>query len=97
MGKNYYLSGEFNVTCDRCSKKIKAHQAKHEWTGFIVCGDCWEPRHPQDFVRARQDKISVPFTRPRPPDVFTVVLYDLYVQDGYYINPPGQQYIEEDI
>ena len=83
MSKNYYLSGEFNLTCDRCSKKIKAHQAKHEWTGFIVCGDCYETRHPQDFVRARQDKISVPFTRPRQVDVFVIVDYGMYVDSGY--------------
>ena len=75
MSKNYYLSGEFNLTCDRCSKKIKAHQAKHEWTGFIVCGDCYETRHPQDFVRARQDKISVSFSRPIPTLTFTDVPY----------------------
>ena len=83
MSKNYYLSGEFNLTCDRCSKKIKAHQAKHEWTGFIVCTTCFETRHEQDFVRARQDKISVPFTRPRPVDVFVIVDYYMYVDSGY--------------
>ena len=97
MAKNYYVSSGWNCTCDRCGQKKKASEVRQEWTGFLVCTTCFETRHPQDFVRARQDKISVPFTRPRPPDVFTVVLYDLYVQDGYYINPPGQQYIEEDI
>jgi len=97
MSKNYYTSGEWNFICDVCGKKIKSGRSRHRWDGFVVCEDDYETRHPQDFVRARQDKISVPFTRPRPPDVFTVVLYDLYVQDGYYINPPGQQYIEEDI
>jgi len=75
MGKNYYISGEFNLVCDRCSKKIKAHQAKHEWTGFIVCGDCWEPRHAQDFVKANTDKISVPFQRPVPEFVYVDVPY----------------------
>ena len=75
MAKNYYLSGEFNLTCDRCSKKIKAHKAKHEWTGFIVCGDCYETRHPQDFVKAHSDKISVPFVRPIPEYVFVDVPY----------------------
>ena len=75
MSKNYYLSGEFNLTCDRCSKKIKAHEAKHEWTGFIVCGDCFEHRHPQDFVRARQDRIRVSFSRPIPTLTFTDVPY----------------------
>ena len=84
MSKNYYLSGEFNVICDRCSKKIKAHQSKHEWTGFIVCGGCYEVRHPQDFVRARQDKISVPFIRPIPNEPFIAVPYNLYIDDGYF-------------
>lgn len=76
MGKNYYLSGEFNVTCDRCSKKIKAHQAKHEWTGFIVCGDCWEPRHPQDFVKARADKIVVDFQRPIQTPTYYICTFE---------------------
>ncbi len=74
MKKNYYLSGEFNLTCDRCSKKIKAHQAKHEWTGFIVCGDCYETRHPQAFVKAKVDKITVPFQRPIPELAFLHLL-----------------------
>jgi len=75
MSKNHYISGEFNLTCDRCSKKIKAHEAKHEWTGFIVCGDCYETRHPQDFVKAQSDKITVPFVRPIPEYVFVNVVY----------------------
>ena len=83
MSKNYYISGEFNLTCDRCSKKIKAHQAKHEWTGFIVCGDCYETRHPQDFVKAQTDKITVPFTRPIPTEIFIVIPYNLYWDSQY--------------
>ena len=70
---NYYKVGEWNVTCDVCSKKIKSGIAKQRWDGFITCPSCFETRHPQDFVRARQDKISVPFTRPRPVDLFTFV------------------------
>jgi len=73
-GKNTYISGQFNVTCDVCSKKIKAEDAKQRWDGFIVCPDDYEQRHSQDFVRARQDKISVPFTRPIPPEAFNLIL-----------------------
>ena len=80
---NYYKAGEWNVTCDRCSKKTKADEIKIEWTGFLVCPVCFEYRHPQDFVKARQDKISVPFTRPRPVDVFVIVDYGMYVDSGY--------------
>ena len=74
-GRNHYVSGQFNVTCDVCSKKIKAEDAKQRWDGFIVCPDDYEERQPLDFVRARQDKISVPFTRPIPPEIFTNVIY----------------------
>lgn len=96
MSRNYYVSGQFNVTCDVCSEKIKAGQAKKRWDGFITCPNCFEERHPQDFVRARQDKISVPFSRPIPTLIFTVN-HSLYVDDGYYANPPKQQYIIESI
>lgn len=70
MSKNYFLSGQWNVICDVCSRKIKSGQAKQRWDGFIVCPDDFEYRHPQDFVKAKTDKITVPFTRPRPPDIF---------------------------
>lgn len=71
MSKNWnYVSGDWNVVCDVCSKKIKASEAKQRWDGFIVCKDDYEQRQPLDFIRARQDKISVPFTRPVPPDTF---------------------------
>ena len=75
MSKNYYTSGEWWVICDICGKKIKSGESRHRWDGFVVCEKDFEARHPQDFVRARQDKISVPFTRPRPPDVFVEVAY----------------------
>lgn len=80
---NYYKAGEWNVICDICGKKIKSGEAKHRWDGFVVCPSDFEQRHSQDFVRARQDKISVPFTRPRTVDVFVIVDYGMYVDSGY--------------
>lgn len=68
MAKNHYIPGEFNVICDVCSKKIKAHQAKHRWDGFIVCPEDFEYRHPQDFIQSKLDKIVVPFSRPIPTE-----------------------------
>lgn len=65
MGKNWtYRSGDWNAICDSCGKKLKASQLNKRWDGFMVCADDWEPRHPQDFIRAKKDKISVPWTRP---------------------------------
>ena len=92
MKKNYFISGEWNVTCDICSKKIKAHEAKQRWDGFIVCPDDYETRHPQDFVKAKTDKITVPFSRPIPPYVFITVPYALY-WDTLYTQP---NYIQGD-
>lgn len=94
MAKNYYLSGQFNVTCDVCSKKIKASEAKHRWDGFITCQECWEPRQPLDFIRARVDKITVPFQRPIPtleyiPQAFTEPLVDKVDIDDRYTRVAG--------
>ena len=71
MSKGWnYKSGDWWLQCDVCSKKIKASEAKQRWDGYVVCEEDYENRHPQDFIRAKMDKISVPFTRPRSPDVF---------------------------
>ena len=70
MSKGWsYKSGDWNITCDSCGKKFKASHAKHRWDGFIVCHSCFEERHPQDYIKAKTDKISVPFVRP-PNDTF---------------------------
>lgn len=91
-GKNYYVSGSHNITCDVCSKKIKAHEAKQRWDGFIVCPEDYEQRHPQDFVKAKTDKVSVPFTRPIPTLIFTDVPYIFYWDSNY----TQQNYIDGD-
>ena len=85
MAKNYYISGEWNLICDVCSKKIKASDAKQRWDGLIVCPSDFEHRHEQDFVRARTDKITVPFTRPIPLLTFTNVSYTIYYVDPDWV------------
>lgn len=84
MSKNHYVSGDWNITCDVCSKKMKASHARKRWDGFLVCKDDFEERHPQDFVRAKQDKISVEETRPIPTLVYTDIHYLLYIDEGYW-------------
>lgn len=93
MKKNHFISGEWNLCCDICSKKIKAHEAKMRWDGFIVCPDDMEQRHSQDFVKAKTDKITVPFQRPIPEYVFRDVPYILYWDSNYTVD----NYIEGDI
>ena len=92
MAKNYYVSGNWNVICDVCSKKIKASDAKQRWDGLIVCPSDFEHRHEQDYVKARTDKITVPFTRPIPPLMFTNVSYITYYVDPDWV---VDKYFEE--
>ena len=86
MAKNYFISGSWNIICDRCCKKIKAEATKIDWQGLIVCPNCYEQRHPQDFVRTKQDKISVPFSRPIPQEIFIVVPYNFYINEQYFVD-----------
>ena len=59
-----YKHGDWNAICDRCGFKYKASKLREEWTGFMVCKECYEPRHPQDFLRGVADDPSVPWSRP---------------------------------
>lgn len=74
MRKNFFESGSWNVICDSCGKRMKSSHAKHRWDGFIVCDGCFEHRHPQDFIRTKPDKQSVPYSRP-PQDTFIPISY----------------------
>lgn len=67
--------GAWNAKCDRCGWKYKNYELRKTWDGFYVCHVCWEPRHPQDFVRGVEDDSSVPWTRPddSPDDGITYV------------------------
>jgi len=69
--------GKWLVICDRCGfKRLNTEVAEEPFTKLIVCKDtCWEPRHPQEFVRPRPDPQKVPFTRPEPADSFVSVTY----------------------
>jgi hypothetical protein len=84
--KNYFKSGAWNVICDRCGKKYKSTEIRKEWTGYMVCSHCWETRHPQDFLRVHEEKITVPFSR--PPE--TLELYVCYLIQSQGIADLGQ-------
>ena len=53
-----YEPGNNWVECDICASTIRSQDARLTWDNYVVCPDDWEPRHPQDFVRGRQDRIS---------------------------------------
>lgn len=72
---HWWKSGEWNAVCDVCGFERKSGQLKERWDGLMVCDPivqigCWEPRHPQDFIRPVRDQEPLPWTRPETIDEF---------------------------
>jgi hypothetical protein len=61
---DFWQSGDWNASCYRCGSKRKATEMRKQWQGYWVCPEHWEPRHPQDFVKAVPDNPSVPWAQP---------------------------------
>jgi hypothetical protein len=57
-------SGGYNAICDECGFKFKAVELRRRYDKAMVCKHCWEPRHPQEFIRAINDTHKLPFIRP---------------------------------
>lgn len=73
---------KYKAICDRCGFEYFNYQLKKEWQGLMTCQNCWEPRHPQDFVRSKKDDQTVPWSRPEPEDIFIQVC-DIVKSSGY--------------
>lgn len=67
-----YVKGQFNALCQRCGFVHKSGQIRKEWTGLMVCRECFETRSPQEHVQGRVDKQAPPWSSPEPADVFIV-------------------------
>jgi hypothetical protein len=61
-----FASGKFAIAiCDRCGQMYKLNDLIKEWTGFKVCSECYEPKHPQlEPKRNIGDAIAVKEPRP---------------------------------
>ena len=72
---NHYRSGGSYGICDECGMKFRRSELRLRWDKALVCSQDWEPRHPQDFVRGRADKIVPPGPlRPEATDTFRSTL-----------------------
>lgn len=78
MPRTYFKSGEWNVWCMVCNKKIKSGEALKRWDGLIVCPEDYENRHPMDFLRARNERLSVPYVAATSFDTFDGPGYPIY-------------------
>lgn len=71
--------GEWNVICDRCGFEYKNTECELEWDNLFVCRIyCWEPRQPQDYVRAVPDMQAVPIARPDSRPYYIPVEFPIF-------------------
>lgn len=63
-------AGDFWRIDDRTGFRVPASETVKEWNGAIVHRRHSEPRHPQDLLRARPNRMRVPDARPPPVDQY---------------------------
>lgn len=78
--RDYYVAGDWNAICQRCGFKYKASAIRKEWTGLMVCSECYETRHPQDLIQINTETIATPWASPEPTDTFITVGDPLYTE-----------------
>ena len=70
-----YAQGKYALgICDRCGMQYKFTTLRKEWTGFKVCAECYEPKHPQ-LEPKRNVSDSIALRDPRPDGVFVLDVY----------------------
>lgn len=70
---DYWAPGDHNAVCFECGRKFKASTMVRHWQGYYLCKQHWNPRQPQDFVRAIPDVQTPPWVQPMPADVFVFI------------------------
>jgi len=65
--KDRAVVGDYNVICDLTGVKVKRSQCILRWDGMLVRREVSEDRHPQDFLRAREERNNVRDARPEGP------------------------------
>lgn len=83
MRRTWFTSGEWNAICDRCGTKNKSTDLKQDWQGLMLCGKCWEPRHPQDLIRPIPEQQKLPWTRPEANDTYSLPQCTIATRSAY--------------
>lgn len=47
--------GNWKYDCQRCGFTYPSEDIRKEWTGLMVCGSCWEPKHPQLMLKVKEE------------------------------------------
>jgi len=83
-----YQAGNHWFECERCGVDYRANEGKREWTGLVVCKNCWEPRHPQDMVRSKEDNTAAKgIVRPESTEITKTITWNAAVDDSDHTVP----------
>lgn len=63
MSHQGYVPGAWNADCALCGRSFKSFELRKHWQGQWRCRDCWETRHPQEFVRSAPREQPPPWTQ----------------------------------
>ena len=92
-----YKSGDYWVIDDISGFKIRSSDAVKQWDGLLVHRDHADIRNPQDFVRGRKDRQTVPDARPELADVFIGPGEQLMTELGEFLFTENGAYIEVEV
>lgn len=53
-----YKTGSHWAICDSCGFQFRAEDLQKTWDNRWVCDEDFEPRHEQDFLRVKKEKIA---------------------------------------
>lgn len=70
FGADTYEAGDHWAICDVCGFKYRRSELRQRWDRALVCNKDWEPRHPQELVRAKKDRVKVADPRSEGADQF---------------------------
>ena len=69
-----FEGGNHWLVCDVCGFEYRHNVMKKRWDGLVVCPEDFELRHPQDFVRVKEEDVSAKgLVRPGTEDNFIEV------------------------
>ena len=73
---------EYTTVCDLSGFTVnKGEIMRKTWDGYSVLERFWEPRHPQDMVRAKPERTEPKQGKPRPDDEFIDILAPITPDD----------------
>lgn len=89
--KHKYIPGNPWMICDECGLRYRKSETLIRWDHAVVCQKCWEPKHPQESVRVKADKIRVHNPRPDTYSELDLVLgvYPTVINSAWSLQSDG--------